>query len=218
MRGLCGRTAAAMATAVVVSGCTLSNTQVVRVRSVPPDARVWLDGEGVGATPVDVVVRKSNAEPVLCIEKNAFARVERMLPRDISDRRVVELALAGLAGHATYFGLGAGGVPSWAAGAAVVGLMTFGLARDIRSGELYSFPEEIEVSLKAAPGTPDSTGCSGASAMASGPEIDVSSLGAGFRLVGGSDGAGLRDGLRALRMGSDDDEDAAASSAPEGRR
>ena len=57
----------AMTMAAALSGCSLSNgrTQIVRVRSVPPDAQVWLDGERVGATPLDVEVRRRNAGPAL---------------------------------------------------------------------------------------------------------------------------------------------------------
>ena len=219
MRAFRGRTVTAMAMAAAVSGCSLSNgrTQVVRVRSVPPDAQVWLDGEGAGATPVDVEVRRRNAEPALRIEKDGFAPVEPNLYREINGSGVADLVFAGVLGFVAFF---AGGELGYAgAGAVAAGYTTLWLAPVLVTGSLYSFPEEIEVSLMSAAGVPESAGPTAASSsMASGSVTDLVDLRARFGRGRGSDGARLRERLRAARMRSHDDGGATSASAPEGRQ
>ncbi len=116
--------------AAALSGCSLSNgrTQIVRVRSVPPDAQVWLDGERVGTTPLDVEVRRRNAGPALRIEKNGFAPAERILPREISGSGRSDLVFAGVLAVVSFIAGGtAAGHPG--AVAASAGIRRFGWRR-----------------------------------------------------------------------------------------
>ena len=222
MRTLCGRTVMAMAMAAALAGCSLSNdrTQIVRVRSVPPDAQVWLDGERVGATPLDLEVRRRNAGPALRIEKDGFAPAERTLPRKISGSGVSDLVFAGVLAAVGFF---AGGIDFGYPGAvaASAGYTAAWLAPVLVTGSLYSFPAETEVSLMSAAGAPDSAGAGptgASSSTASGMEAALMNLRGRLGPGRGPDGARLRDRLRAMRMGSDDDGDATTSSALEGPR
>ena len=86
------------------------------------------------------------------------------------------------------------------------GYTTLWLAPVLVTGSLYSFPEEIEVSLRSAAGVPESAGPTAASSsMASGSVTDLVDLRARFGRGRGSDGARLRERLRAARMRSHDE-------------
>ena len=75
---------AVIAAVIAASGCVTlhsGTTQRIRVASTPPDAQVFLDGQLVGATPLDVTVSRRNRRPVLVVEKGGFPRHERRLRR-----------------------------------------------------------------------------------------------------------------------------------------
>ena len=149
MRGLHARGWMALALAVAVSGCSLVNgpRQVVAVRSTPSGAAVMLDGEPAGVTPVDVRVRRHNADPVLRIEKDGFEHVDRELERGFSGLFIGDVLLAGFFGSAFVFGAGTGGEST----GTVVGMGALGLALILgppfAMGSPFDFPMEVDVSL-----------------------------------------------------------------------
>ena len=56
-----------IAAVIAVSGCVTlhsGTTQRIRVASTLPDTQVFLDGQLVGATPLDVTVSRRNRRPV----------------------------------------------------------------------------------------------------------------------------------------------------------
>ena len=73
---------AVIAALIGASGCVTlhsGTTQRIRVATTPPDAQVFLDGQPVGVTPVDVTVSRRNRRPVLVIENEGFPRHEQRL-------------------------------------------------------------------------------------------------------------------------------------------
>ena len=81
------RTAPVVA-ALVATGCatlqTNGSTQRVEVSSTPPAAEVFLDGQAVGVTPVEVVVSRRDPIPAIRIEKDGFRPSEQKLRRSRS--------------------------------------------------------------------------------------------------------------------------------------
>lgn len=149
MRGLHARSWMALALAVALSGCSLVNgpRQVVAVRSTPSGATVMVDGEPAGVTPVDVRVRRHNADPVLRIEKDGFEHVDRELDRGFSGLFIGDMLLAGFFGSAFIFGAGTGGESA----GTVVGMGALGLALILgppfAMGTPFDFATEVDVSL-----------------------------------------------------------------------
>ena len=81
------RTAPVVA-ALAATGCatlqTNGSTQRVEVSSTPPAAEVFLDGQAVGVTPVEVVVSRRDPIPAIRIEKDGFRPSEQKLRRSTS--------------------------------------------------------------------------------------------------------------------------------------
>ena len=63
---------------------TNGSTQRVEVSSTPPAAEVFLDGQAVGVTPVEVVVSRRDPIPAIRIEKDGFRPSEQKLRRSTS--------------------------------------------------------------------------------------------------------------------------------------
>ena len=74
--------------ALAATGCatlqTNGSTQRVEVSSTPPAAEVFLDGQAVGVTPVEVVVSRRDPIPAIRIEKDGFRPSEQKLRRSTS--------------------------------------------------------------------------------------------------------------------------------------
>ena len=143
---------AVIAAVTAASGCVTlhsGTTQRIRVASTPPDAQVFLDGQLVGATPLDVTVSRRNRRPMLVIEKDGFPRHERRLRRS-ETWRVLDS-----------FGIGVG--LTWVSGALLVGGRERGLSFwetmavggigaapsviDYLTGAVFAFPDRIDVDL-----------------------------------------------------------------------
>lgn len=124
------------------AGCatlqTNGPTQRVAVTSAPPAAEVFLDGRAVGVTPVEVVVRRRNAEPVIRVEKNGFRPREQRLRRSTSWWLLSDLCAGAFIGWSAmwitghYAGAAASGVPA---------------ALDYVTGAAYRFPSRVKFSL-----------------------------------------------------------------------
>ena len=82
------RTAPVVAALAATTGCatleTNGSTQRVEVSSTPPAAEVFLDGQAVGVTPVEVVVSRRDPIPAIRIEKDGFRPSEQKLRRSTS--------------------------------------------------------------------------------------------------------------------------------------
>ena len=204
LRGFCPTGRILVVLAVAASGCSLHNgrAQLVQVRSTPPGAAVFLDGEPAGVTPLEVEVRRRNADPMLRIEKSGFAPADRELDRGLSGWFAADLGLASLFAAALVFGAGSDGSPvpaivgSGALGAGIV------LVPVLATGSAFSFRDEVHVTL--APTEERShkddpmLALSGRS-WSSGPHTDW----LGRRDRWGADGAGLRKRVRAVWMAAD---------------
>lgn len=168
----CAECAATMAVVVVLgtAGCatlqTNGPTQRVAVTSAPPAAEVFLDGRAVGVTPVEVVVSRRNAEPVIRVEKDGFRPRERRLRRSTSWWLLSDLCAGAFIGWSAmwitgrYAGAAAGGVPA---------------ALDYVTGAAYRFPSRVKVGLvpveagRTEAGAPGRGGVGGASGRLEAP-------------------------------------------------
>lgn len=135
------RTIAVVAALGTVNCATLQtngSTQRVAVTSAPPAAEVFLDGRAVGVTPVEVVVSRRSAEPVIRVEKDGFRPRERRLRRSTSWWLLSDLCAGAFIGYAAlwitgrYAGAAAGGAPT---------------ALDYVTGAAYKFPSRVKVGL-----------------------------------------------------------------------
>ena len=155
------RTTALVVALGTVSCATLQTngpTQRVAVTSTPPAAEVFLDGRAVGITPVEVVVSRRNAEPVIRVEKDGFRPREQRLRRSTSWWLLSDVCSGAFIGYSAawitgrYAGAAAGGVP---------------VALDYVTGAAYKFPSRVRVSLAPVPagrteaGAPGRGGASG---------------------------------------------------------
>ena len=128
----------------------------VSVTSTPSDARVFVDGNPVGATPVTVAVNSGDADPVITVEKDGYPTYRRRLHRSVSAGRTL-----GSVGIGVGFGLvatmalaAARDYESFDAFAllpmAVGGLLP---VTDWQSGALFKFPDRVDARLASpAPG------------------------------------------------------------------
>ena len=91
---------------MAAAGCALQmngTTQRVAVASAPPGARVFLDGERVGVTPMEVVVRRRDADVVLKLEKDGFRPAEQNLRRSPSRWLWLDVPVSVFFGKAGYW-------------------------------------------------------------------------------------------------------------------
>lgn len=134
---------------MATAGCALQmngTTQRLAVASAPPGARVFLDGERVGVTPVEVVVRRRDAEVVLKLEKDGFRSAEKILRRSPSRWLWLDVPMSVFFGWAGYWVQGvrtentAHAIAGAVAGAspAILGIAT---------GAAFSFPDRIYAEL-----------------------------------------------------------------------
>ena len=153
-----------IAVAVVVSAASSCMTLYgaaghrVSVTSTPSEARVFVDGNPVGATPVTVAVNSGDADPVITVEKDGYPTYGRRLQRSVSVGRT--LASVGI-------GAGLGLVVTMALAAArdyesfdafaLLPMAVGGLlpVTDWQSGALFKFPDRVDARLGSpAPGRP----------------------------------------------------------------
>ena len=128
-------------------------TQRVRVVSTPPDAQVFLDGQPVGVTPVDVTVSRRNPRPVISIEKDGYPTYRRRPQRSDSVGRILgSVGIGAGLGFVAAIAIIGGreiddpGMAGWAIGA-------MSPVIDYRSGALFKFPDRIDARLaRRAPG------------------------------------------------------------------
>ena len=140
------RTAGALAMAVLLaasSGCATvlrgSSTSLVRIHSDPPGARVMVDGEEVGVTPVVAPLSRRRSAYRLRLEKDGCFPAEHELRRSTSPWTIVT------AMHAVTSGLGAGqeGFHGFLLGPAIV------FSVDAFSGAMFELPRTVQVALRA---------------------------------------------------------------------
>ena len=140
---------------MATAGCALQmngTTQRLAVASAPPGARVFLDGERVGVTPVEVVVRRRDADVVLKLEKDGFRSAEEILRRSPSRWLGLDVPVSVFFGLAGYWVQGvrtentAHAVAGAVAGAspAILGIAT---------GAAFAFPDRIYAELVPSSGT-----------------------------------------------------------------
>ena len=140
-------TAVAVAVVTASSCVTLYGGAVhrVRVTSAPPGARVFVDGEHTGATPVRVTVSSRDPEVVITVEKDGYPTVSRRLQRSRSVGRI--LASIGI-------GAGFGFITSLAINrqlddynplSSAIGFLWPMI--DSLSGALFKFPDRVDVRL-----------------------------------------------------------------------
>lgn len=142
------------------SNCSLSagRTQLVHVKSTPSGAKVSLNGDSVGETPVHVRVQRRDADAVLHIEEVGFESVERRLDRRLGGWFWGDFATALVLGSIA--GLGAA-LDDGGFGPASIGFgalwSTAVLAPPLALGTVYEFPNEVDVFLQRINGTVDPT-------------------------------------------------------------
>ena len=183
------RTTALVAALGTVSCATLQTngpTQRVAVTSTPPAAEVFLDGRAVGITPVEVVVSRRNAEPVIRVEKDGFRPREQRLRRSTSWWLLSDVCSGALIGYSAawitgrYAGAAVGGVP---------------VALDYVTGAAYKFPSRVKVSLAPVAAGRMEVGARGrgGAGAASGPGLGAADgVRGGARGRGGAGGASGR--------------------------
>ena len=146
---------------VASAGCATlqvnGSTQRIAVESTPSGAQVVLNGDAVGRTPLDVEVRRRDAEVDLRVEKAGFNSQERSLQRSWSSWLLCDVALGMFLGF--YALLGQSGDDWWTIGergptlselmvGAVVGASPVLL--DLVSGAAFAFPDSVEAHLTKA--------------------------------------------------------------------
>ena len=145
------RTSAIAVIIVAASGCatvyTNGTTQRIEVTSTPPSAEVFLDGQFVGTTPLEVDVSRHSRDPVIRVKKDGFRENVRRFQRRTSRwiwPNIASGAILGLVGgillqscdecgRSRLVTLGVGAMPM---------LMDFG------TGAAYEFtPQRIDAAL-----------------------------------------------------------------------
>ena len=152
------RAAAVAAVAAAAGGCALplnGRTQRIAVTSTPPHARVLLDGNPVGVTPLDVDVRRRDADARLRIEKEGFRPEERPLRRSWSWWLLLDAPagyfLGGIVGLLILEE--DGGIPDRLGRGPVLGGLSAGLAPvivDVVTGAAFAFPADVHADLAPA--------------------------------------------------------------------
>lgn len=150
------RAAAVAAVVVVAGGCALpinGRTQRIAVTSTPPHARVLLDGNPVGVTPLDVDVRRRDADVRLRIEKEGFQPEERSLPRSWSWWLLLDAPAGFLLGSYVHLRLLAedGYITKDSSDLGdVLGGLSAGLSPaivDVVTGAAFTFPADVHADL-----------------------------------------------------------------------
>ena len=149
------RTAPIAALAAV--GCatlqTNGSTQRILVSSTPPAAEVFLDGQAVGVTPVEVVVSR-RAEPVVRIEKDGFRPSEQTLRRSTSWWLLVDVGVGALVSIYALAHRQADGVDPHFGHTAAVAAGAAPVVLDYLTGAAFKFPPRVHAHLaQRAPGS-----------------------------------------------------------------
>ena len=149
------RTAPIAALAAV--GCatlqTNGSTQRILVSSTPPAAEVFLDGQAVGVTPVEVVVSR-RAEPVVRIEKDGFRPSEQTLRRSTSWWLLADVGVGALVSIFALAHRQADGVDPHFGHTAAVAAGAAPVVLDYLTGAAFKFPPRVDAHLaQRAPGS-----------------------------------------------------------------
>jgi hypothetical protein len=121
-------------------------TQTIAVTSEPAGARVFLDNQPIGMTPMRAIVKRTHGRAVIRIEHDAFEAAEVPLTRSVSAWTAGNLAFALLA---VYPGNRLDDTPSGGEQVfTAVGLPLIGLGIDFLNGSAYNFSSSVHVVLK----------------------------------------------------------------------
>jgi len=163
-----------VAVLAISTGCATfinPSTQPVTIVSDPPAAEVLVDSEGMGSTPTDVLLRRSDGEAAVRLQKDGFAprvvRPRRSLSRWWIANLVVPALLSATlvpAGPGAAFPGKAGAFlrssasnqPSWPL-AAFAGMAGIAFLTDLLiTGDGFAFPDTVHAELApAATGSTD---------------------------------------------------------------
>ena len=141
IRGVCALAAAA----VLSSGCATTingSTQLVAVASDPPGARVFIDEQAVGVTPVRLELNRGARDLALRFEKDCYRDVVLPVPRRSSKWVLGNSLLAGVPFNELTLG-------PWLRMVAFV--TAVGGFQDWRSGGAFTFPDLVRASLHRLP-------------------------------------------------------------------
>ena len=125
----------------------------VSVTSTPPDARVFVDGEHAGATPVRVTVSSRDPDVVITVEKDGYPTVTRRLQRSRSVGRIlVSIGTGAGFGFLTSLAINRQ-LDDYNPFSSAIGF--FWPMIDSLSGALFKFPDRVDARLgSSAPGRP----------------------------------------------------------------
>ncbi|MCY4121154.1 MAG: PEGA domain-containing protein, partial [Acidobacteria bacterium] len=163
-----------VAVLAISTGCATfvnPSTQPVTIVSDPPAAEVIVDSEGMGSTPTDVLLRRSDSEAAVRLQKDGFAprvvRPRRSLSRWWIANLVVPALLsatlvpagpgAAFPGKAGAFLRSSGSVPPSRPIAAFAGMAGIAFLTDLLiTGDGFAFPDALHTELApAATGSTD---------------------------------------------------------------
>ena len=145
-------TMSVVAVAVASSGClTLYGgvRQPIIVSSSPAGAQVSLDGEPVGAAPVEVAVDRSS-EPTFLVESDGFEPTALRLRRRLNPWIAVDLAVGALAFYATGAALIGGGEGDLSSPLTLLAVLAGAAPAlvDFNSGAAYALPRRVHAVLR----------------------------------------------------------------------
>ena len=141
-----------VAAALASSGClTLYEgvRQPIIVSSSPVGAQVFLDGEPVGAAPVEVAVDRGS-EPTFLVESDGFEPTALRLRRRVNPWIAVDLAVGALAFYATGAALIGGGEGDLSSPLTLLAVLAGAAPAlvDFNSGAAYALPRRVHAVLR----------------------------------------------------------------------
>jgi len=141
-----------VAAALASSGClTLYGgvRQPIVVSASPAGAQVFLDGEPVGAAPVEVAVDRGS-EPTFVVESDGFEPTTLRLRRRVNPWIPVDLAVGALAFYATAAALLGGSEGDLSSPLTLLAVLAGAAPAlvDFNSGAAYAFPRRVHAVLR----------------------------------------------------------------------
>ena len=141
-----------VAAALASSGClTLYEgvRQPIIVSSSPVGAQVFLDGEPVGAAPLEVAVDRGS-EPTFLVESDGFEPTALRLRRRVNPWIAVDLAVGALAFYATGAALIGGGEGDLSSPLTLLAVLAGAAPAlvDFNSGAAYALPRRVHAVLR----------------------------------------------------------------------
>ena len=142
-----------LAVVLASSGCVTlygGTSQPVVVNSSPTGARVFLDGQPVGSTPVEVTVDRGS-KPVFRVESDGFEPAVVRPRRRLNGWIAVDLAVGALASYATAGALLGGREGSLSSPLALLAVLAGAAPAlvDFNSGAAYAFPRRVHAVLNS---------------------------------------------------------------------